>query len=699
MDSMPAELKEFRHWVTWKQVRREGKKPGRAPVNPATGKTASVTEAATWGSYDEAVAAMQAGKGEGIGFVLTLEDPYIGVDLDGCVDPDTGGIAPWAKQIVETLNSYTEYSPSGEGLRIFIKGKLPPKGRKSGDIEFYDDRRFMTVTGNHIPGTSETIEERQQEIEALHQEVFGGKSNSQGTDDSILLRKIQQSPQGRKFDKLFRGDWADDYPTQSESDLAMANILAYWANGDESIMDRLFRQSGLMREKWDRVTGDSTYGQRTIEKAIDGLAMSPKSAEISVNPERYFNKSQFIPKRLAEEIMKIYHIKFAGGRFWIYEDGVYKQEREDLLAREIQRLLADESRDNRIREVLNHIRREALIDLPTPDAQFINVLNGRLNWRKGKLEPHDPKHFDIVQLPVTYDPDAKCDVFDRYLESTFNSRDLVQLVEEILGYSLIPDTRFEAVFILYGTGANGKSVFLNVIRTLLGPENTASVSMQDLAEQPFFLEKLVGKLVNLFADLDPRGLKQTGILKSLVSGDPVTAQRKYGDPFTFINFAKFLYSTNQLPPSKDRTHAFYRRLIILPFENTFTEATMDRELREKLSKPSELSGILNIALKGLQRLYQQGQFTNPDVVAAASQKYKSQNGSVAEFVNQKVEVNTDEVVLKLTLYEAYRNWCQARGVKPESQRILKEHLKDILPAIEERRIENRWHWKGIRLVE
>lgn len=277
-----AELERWPQWVGWRYGARRGDKREKAPHNPSTGRRASVADPTTWTTYAEACAGAPAH--DGIGFVLTAADPYVGIDLDACRDPETGSVEPWAQAIVERLASYTEVTPSGRGLRVWVRGTLPAGGRRRGRVEMYDRGRFFTVTGQHLAGTPTTIEDRQAELAGLHAELFGCPpptnspppptvSTPVDTDDDALLTRARAAENGAKFAALWRGEWdAAGHPSQSEADLALAGMVAYWTGGDAERVDRLFRRSGLMRPKWDEPhAGDGrTYGEMTIAKALAG---------------------------------------------------------------------------------------------------------------------------------------------------------------------------------------------------------------------------------------------------------------------------------------------------------------------------------------------------------------------------------------------------------------------------------------------
>ncbi|MCD6297334.1 MAG: DUF3987 domain-containing protein [Deltaproteobacteria bacterium] len=277
---IPSEITKFSHWILWKSVPK-GNGITKIPFSVAGGQ-GKTNDPSTWTSFEKALSRYKAGEFSGIGFVFSKDDPFCGVDLDHCRNPETGEIEPWAWEIIKSFQSYTEISPSGSGIHIICKGQLPRGGRKRGDIEIYDRGRYFTVTGDCFDGTPQEINPAQEAINGLLSNHFTKETPPQACasysspgpslDDSELIQKAIRSQNGHKFDLLYQGRWQEVgcYPSQSEADQGFCDLLAFWTGRDAARMDAIFRQSGLMRPKWDkRHYGDGrTYGQATIEKAI-----------------------------------------------------------------------------------------------------------------------------------------------------------------------------------------------------------------------------------------------------------------------------------------------------------------------------------------------------------------------------------------------------------------------------------------------
>jgi len=291
-EAIPETLRKREQWVCWREEERDGK-PTKIPVTPATGGFASSTDPETWTGFERALDYTETEHADGIGFVFTDDDPIVGVDLDDCRDLETDDVDDAALDIIERLDSYTEVSPSGTGYHVLITGALPEGRNRRGSVELYDTARFFTVTGDHVERTPTRVARRQDSLTAIHREYVqdterdtAPESEQRGDaddrspttdaadvdvdlEDEDLLEKARNASNGEKFERLWNGNTVG-YDSQSEADIALCCLLAFWTGGDRIQMERLFRQSGLMREKWDEVhyADGSTYGEKTIERAI-----------------------------------------------------------------------------------------------------------------------------------------------------------------------------------------------------------------------------------------------------------------------------------------------------------------------------------------------------------------------------------------------------------------------------------------------
>ena len=273
-EAIAHDLKAIGQWVVWRAMLKDGKwtKP---PYDAKTEAAASTDDPTTWTDFETALSTYQRGGYDGIGLVLTEDLSLVGFDFDHCAPG--GAIAPEVKGYLDKLQTYAEFSPT-DGIRALAFGRKPGERCKlpSKGYEIYETGRYLTITGHPVNGHAR-VEERQQEIEAVYRAIFpekktstGGKgpSSSVGMEDHELLEKAFRSSNGSRIQALYNGDTAG-YSSQSEADQALCNHLAFWTGRDAGRMDRIFRSSGLMREKWDRrARGQATYGELTIDKAI-----------------------------------------------------------------------------------------------------------------------------------------------------------------------------------------------------------------------------------------------------------------------------------------------------------------------------------------------------------------------------------------------------------------------------------------------
>ncbi len=270
-EKVPVALKDSKQWVVWKLQKRSGKYT-KVPFQALTGRCADTTDANTWTAFAQALQSQSAGDYNGIGFVFSKG--ICGIDLDDCRSVGTGEIEDWATQIVKLLDSYTEVSPSGMGLHIFVKAKLSGPGINRSinnhKFEIYDSARFFTVTGLHLEGTPTYIAERQSKVDALYKEVLEQTTKQPSSKpsqsprlqaDDEILRIATRAKNRVKFQKLYAGD-ASGYKSQSEAELALISILCFYSQDDDQV-ERLLKASGFIRSKHDR----TDYIERTIKKA------------------------------------------------------------------------------------------------------------------------------------------------------------------------------------------------------------------------------------------------------------------------------------------------------------------------------------------------------------------------------------------------------------------------------------------------
>jgi P4 family phage/plasmid primase-like protien len=296
----------------------------------------------------------------------------------------------------------------------------------------------------------------------------------------------------------------------------------------------------------------------------------------------------------------------ADGRFWGYADGVWAPADQVVHAR-IVRALGDRYRPHHRQAVIDVLNAELHeIDL-RPPSHLINMADVMVEYGSGPVaRPHDPAAGCTVQLPVAWDPAARCPDFDRFLGEAVNEDDR-ERVWEMIGYLMMPGNPLQRTFLLYGSGGNGKGVLLDVIKALLGVGNLSNVPLHDFAESRFATAELVGKLANICGDIDATFIDRTGVIKQLTGEDSVKAERKNGQPFSFDFWGKLLFSANAIPAAADSSIGWLRRWEPVNFPNA--PALPDLDLKRRLTSPESLRGIAYRAVCALPGLLERRAFT------------------------------------------------------------------------------------------
>ncbi|WP_303873343.1 phage/plasmid primase, P4 family [Tepidanaerobacter acetatoxydans] len=434
-----------------------------------------------------------------------------------------------------------------------------------------------------------------------------------------------------------------------------------------------------------------------VRKTLDEERLAAMDRDFKgeeVDPQdMFFEKRRFIPMYLADWFLMQHEAIVIQDELYIYENGRYV-DGDRVFREKATNVLGPEFQTNRLNEALNYIKNTVLEVHPNEAAttgEYLNVRNGLLNLETLEFVPHTPELHTIIQLPVEYNPDAKCPAIDKFLNMV--AKDSIPVIEEMLGYCLIPSMKYEATFLLYGEGGNGKGTLIALIGELFGKDNTSNIALQSLTENRFLTAELFGKMVNLYADIPNRIVEDSSLFKTLTSGDSVQAEKKHKPPFSFCNRAKLIFSANELPSSRDNSEGYHRRWIVIPFNNKFN----DRELRQSLFCKEELEGLLIKAIKGLKRLKAQDGFSDIASVKHMSEKYREKSDSVYKFLKECCILDPKSMVGKQELYDTYRRKCGDWGCYPVNQSNFNNKVKTVYSNVAEYRRTPPRRWKGLKL--
>jgi putative DNA primase/helicase len=402
--------------------------------------------------------------------------------------------------------------------------------------------------------------------------------------------------------------------------------------------------------------------------------------------ETIYIPSDVNPPRLAKLLMNEYTFNFKTIRdtqeIYYYNDGIYHSDGETIIASLAEEYMDDLTTTHKKNEVIGYIKDSNYIDREkfniNPD--FINLKNGIYNIKTKEFIGHNPSFLFINEIPVDYDKEAKCPKILKFLSEVIYPEDITTL-QEFFGYCLYRKHHIHKSCMFIGEGKNGKSTTINLLGALLGNKNICSRELYQLINDKFAVADLYGKLANLAADITATALKQTGLFKALTGEDLVTAEKKFKGGFSFRNYAKFIFSANKLPRSPDKSYAFYRRWILISFPNTFVGKQCNSNLINEITTPDELSGLLNWALEGLERLLEQGDFSYNKTVEEVAEQYETLSNPVYSFVKKFLKPLVGGCLLKDDVWEKYVKWCKEKKISVVPRNMLTRELSKHLPEM------------------
>ena len=749
------ELKNTKQWICHLN---------KVPKSPLYNGNASPTDSSTWGTYEQAVKACKEYNYSGIGFVFTAETDFCGIDIDHCID-ENGEIHKNALDILSTMDSYAEISPSGTGIHILYKGKIHDEWKKKKTnaldkgihLEMYQKDRYFTVTEERLNNLD--VMEREPHAALIYKAYMDNgqdgqkslsavseppkpKTKSLTVTDKDIIDKAMNSSSGMKFARLFNGDTSDYDNDDSRADMALCSMLAFWCNKDISMMDRIFRQSKLMRSKWDEKHGRDTYGNITMEKAVESCMNTysptvPKENDFSVNIGNFEPKRNYSlddtgnAERMSDMFHEVIRYNYTDKKWmlydkikWIYDNSgiIYH-----LIDKSVEAMQAEKewyiqqdkenndenqtrfktwekhykkSRSNNSKKALE---KEVQHYVPvTPNnldrhKMLLNTPTGVIDLNDFSVRKATPKDYFTKSVNANFDKTAKCPLWDKFLERIFDGdKDLIRYVQKVIGYSLTGSTAEQCAFFLYGTGRNGKSTFLDVIRELFGdyarniqPETIMIKNNNGINSD---IARLKG--ARLVTTVEPNeGLRlNEGLLKQLTGGDIITARKLYAEEFEFKAEFKLFMATNHKPIIRGTDLGIWRRVHMIPFTVVIPENEVDRQLTEKLMQ--ELDGIFVWALRGVAMYHKEG-LKMPTAVQQAVDEYKKEMDVVSKFLDECTEKAFAKSVKAINLFKAYMEWCD---INSEYKMSNTKFGKEITQKYEKIKKRDSYYYVGLNFI-
>lgn len=390
--------------------------------------------------------------------------------------------------------------------------------------------------------------------------------------------------------------------------------------------------------------------------------------------------STFLFDKFAQFLVSEYNIIRINSQLHIYDDGIYVDGSYDMENQMIKHIpnLSHSQRTEVLRYLNVLIRQNTK---PSP-AHLIAFKNGIYDLMEEKFLDFSDEYIITNKIPWNYNPNSYSKLADKTMNKmACQDMEIRMLMDEMIGYTFYRRNELRKAFILTGKKANGKSTYITMVENLLGRDNYSSLDLSELNEK-FTNAELFGKLANLGDDIEDGYIRDTGVLKKLISGDAVQVQRKGADPFTLQNISKMIFSANQVPRIKNETGAVTDRLVIVPFNATFSpdDDDFDPFIRYKLEDPEVMEYMINIGLKGLKRVLARNRFTESEEVKQQMKDYELENSPVKQFIN---EHDLEEILNQGTMqvYQKYTGFCHGNGLQPVGRLNFTRSICDELDIV------------------
>lgn len=699
--TIPDELKHGPVWHVYHAT--TGKTPRSVHQKNGEPQNASFAHPTTLCTLSEAVAATESFGSDFTGVGRVVSEPYVAIDFDHCCDPVTGKIDQRVQDVLKLLHgAYIEISPSRTGLHAWAKGKLELKHGHVFDlgdgtkIEVYAGGKSMTVTGQPLPPFAVT------EISEID------------LNPAYNLIKTLR-------DEKPRSNGKPKDTSQSGLDWAVMQKLATKHHGDVDAMEAEFRATQEPREKWGQ--GNPTYLRRTAQKAA-ASEKTDQSRQAGPRPLTELGNAERLIDRFGEDVrydhmQKDWYV-WDGKRWTVDKSGAMKK-RMTTVVREMLREAAG-IEDDKAREAVlswekrsesDHVIRAsiALAQSEVPilmedfnkDLYLLSLNNGVLDLQTGEFREHQRDDKITKMSPIDYDPTAKCPRWEQFLREVMTGQNeaTIPFLQRAAGYSLTGFTGEHCLFLLYGTGRNGKSVLIKTVQHVLGDyamqadwqsfsirKNSGGMEIrEDIA-------RLAGSRFVAAIESAEHVRLAENIVKAVTGGDRITARHLYKGSFEFEPQFKLWLATNHLPKITGTDEAIWSRIRLIPFTVTIPPEKRDKHLAEKLQ--AEAPGILNWALEGL-KMYREDGLQTPHTVSAATANYRQESDLINRFFDSCCVCSEKAKVGAAELYAAYKRWTGEAG---ETYQMSEKEFKDTLlqRGVRQERKNVGLFWIGVALA-
>jgi putative DNA primase/helicase len=795
-ETIPNELRTIPRWILWKAEQRDGKAT-KIPYG-VNGKMIDVTDPASWSSFDTALA--KSPRYSGLGFVFSADDDLAGIDLDDCIQ--NNAIDDWAAEIVATMASYSEVSPSGTGIKIWVHSDIT-SGVKTRQVEIYAARRFFTVTGWHVEGTPTAINTVNGElhdliarlkpavkpipaptpaaeptyttnqptrkylerwaqrkidlaVERVGLALDGEKHNTRYsmarllgglvplglTNEDYIARALfnantpktqaQRSEWKTIVDGIRDGARAPltlpDAPQQPMMDSGgvaccpthkRALSAAKNGNGYTCHARDSSTESGWCHFWWD---GDGYHPRQSIDPET-GEVLESASADVLIDANRSDVGNAECLAAVVGDDLRYCHTRtkwliWDGSRWAIDETGASRRMMVDTIRARYHAAtnIPDATQrakfsawcigaenSGKIESALKIAgTRESFatqIDYWDNDPLLAAAIGATIDLRTVVHRGVRRDDHLTMRLGATYNPEATCPRWNQFLIEVFKADvEVISFFQRAIGYCLTGDTREQKMFLLYGIGANGKSVVLEILSRLMGDfAGNASFETFDAnkrSEASNDLAALRGKrFVTVIETEEGRKLAESRV-KSVTGQDAITCRFLYGEYFTYRPTFKIVLAMNHLPVIRGTDNGIWRRILLIPFTESFTGAREDKTLKETLN--GELDGILQWALEGLRQWWVRG-LDPPQSVIKATEGYRADSDQIGRWMEERCMKSTNLFLPSGKGYSDYKKWCEIGGEETVSQNKWSRRMNEMGLDASANASQRGWFHIGLRV--
>ena len=731
-DNIPQELKSNALWCVWKLT--NGKK---LPFNPHNGEMAKSNDRTSFSSYPIALNAVtdyfymdEDGRFMG-GLGLGIFNGYSAIDIDKCVID--GKPNDMAQEIIDFVGSYTEFSPSGTGIRIIFKTDTRINkethyinNRKYG-LEIYisdNTNKFVTITGNSYVASGIT----ECDISYILEKYMRKDTIDVAISNIPRVEINEKLMNAIKFDTKLSRLWNETAPgsgsNESELDQALCNKIAYYLDGDYSSINDAFIDSPYFQSK-DKLHQDkwlvrNDYRESTIKNAIKAYhenKLTRNSVEFELtdtgNAHRFYGAYKDFVRYNTDNKMWMYY----NGKYWQYDVNKHLKNLVEIVIESMKqesRLIQDEkvrkAFDNNIKRMLSSVGKEALLKesqhldgIPINNCDFnrdpylINTKSGVVDLRDGSIRPHVKNDMMSLYIPyeVSYDTPTKWLKFLNEIQP--NRPNIVRYLQKAFGYALSNLTREQCMFILLGDGSNGKSLMMDIIHSITNGYSSASnvnILMENKNNQSNLgdVAKLNGVRMVITEEPESGQKLAESKVKQLTSGlGNIVARFLYGNEFEFTFTGKIFMTANHRPIIRGTDNGIWRRVRVIPFDRVFADDEQDKDLKNKLMQ--EAPQILGWIIKGFA-LYMSEGLKSTDEIDTEIKSYRSEMDLVQRWINENCELDSSYFQSSMELFKNLTDYINANKEFAMSNTLFG---RNMAKKFERARLNGVMTYKGIRI--